>query len=166
MATVERFEDLEIWKLSRELVNMIYEVTSDNRFAKDYGLKDQIRRSSVSIMNNIAEGFESRTVTYIAHDRIFWMFFSFYTTWKLMSIISIRNKITLYSCYEICPCTSLKPKCFAQRTWVRLTASFSLRLAHNQISWWEMQVAIYQLFGTSKSIMRRNKICLLCSTGL
>jgi len=62
MATVERFEDLEIWKLSRELVNMIYEVTSDNRFAKDYGLKDQIRRSSVSIMNNIAEGFESRTV--------------------------------------------------------------------------------------------------------
>ncbi|PAU93182.1 four helix bundle protein [Aliifodinibius salipaludis] len=62
MATVERFEDLEIWKLARELVNMIYEVTSDNKFAKDYGLKDQIRRSSVSIMNNIAEGFESRTV--------------------------------------------------------------------------------------------------------
>jgi len=62
MATVERFEDLEIWKLARELVNMIYEVTSDNKFAKDYGLKDQIRRFSVSIMNNIAEGFESRTV--------------------------------------------------------------------------------------------------------
>jgi four helix bundle protein len=62
MATVDRFEDLEIWKLARELVNMIYEVTSDNKFAKDYGLKDQIRRSSVSIMNNIAEGFESRTV--------------------------------------------------------------------------------------------------------
>jgi hypothetical protein len=46
MATVERFEDLEIWKLARELVHLIYEVTSNNKFAKDYGLKDQIRRSS------------------------------------------------------------------------------------------------------------------------
>lgn len=62
MATVERFEDLEIWKLARKLVNKIYELTSQQDFNKDFGLKDQIRRSSVSVMNNISEGFESRTI--------------------------------------------------------------------------------------------------------
>ena len=62
MATAERFEDLEIWQLARKLVRMVYEVTNKDNFASDYGLKDQFRRSSVSIMNNIAEGFESRTV--------------------------------------------------------------------------------------------------------
>lgn len=62
MATVERFEDLEVWKLARHLVNLVYTVTKKDDFAKDYGLKDQVRRSSVSIMNNIAEGFECRTV--------------------------------------------------------------------------------------------------------
>ncbi len=61
MGKVERFEDLEIWKLARVLVNKIYESTRKSHFAKDYGLKNQIRRSSVSVMNNISEGFESRT---------------------------------------------------------------------------------------------------------
>lgn len=62
MATAKRFEDLEIWQMSRKLVNEVYEVTNKQDFAKDYGLKDQIRRASVSVMNNISEGFESRTV--------------------------------------------------------------------------------------------------------
>ena len=61
MGTVERFEDLEIWKLARRLVKHVYELTRRQGFSKDYGLKDQIRRSSVSVMNNISEGFESRT---------------------------------------------------------------------------------------------------------
>ena len=52
------FEDLEVWILSRELTNKIYNVSSDGRFAKDFGLRDQIRRSAVSIMSNIAEGYE------------------------------------------------------------------------------------------------------------
>ncbi|GJQ60165.1 MAG: four helix bundle protein [Candidatus Scalindua sp. AMX11] len=52
------FEDLEIWILSRELTNKIYSVSNDGRFAKDYGLRDQIRRAAVSIMSNIAEGYE------------------------------------------------------------------------------------------------------------
>jgi len=52
------FEDLEVWKLSRELTNKIYNVSNDGRFAKDYGLRDQIRRAAVSIMSNIAEGYE------------------------------------------------------------------------------------------------------------
>lgn len=61
MASIERFEDLEIWQLARELVREVYKLTRKEEFSKDYGLKDQIRRSSVSVMNNISEGFESRT---------------------------------------------------------------------------------------------------------
>lgn len=61
MGSIQRFEDLEIWKLARELVRDVYELTQKKEFSKDYSLKDQIRRSSVSVMNNISEGFESRT---------------------------------------------------------------------------------------------------------
>ena len=49
-------ENLYIWKESRVVVNLIYQMLMDNR---DYGFKDQIQRAAVSIMNNIAEGFES-----------------------------------------------------------------------------------------------------------
>ena len=52
------FEDLEVWILSRELTYKIYNVSSDGRFANDFGLRDQIRRAAVSIMSNIAEGYE------------------------------------------------------------------------------------------------------------
>ncbi|HVO74896.1 MAG TPA: four helix bundle protein [Ignavibacteriaceae bacterium] len=52
------FEDLNVWKVSREFVKSIYELTCSDKFSKDFGLRDQIRRSAVSIMNNIAEGFE------------------------------------------------------------------------------------------------------------
>lgn len=57
MATFRRFEDILAWQKARELTRRIYEVTSAPQFAKDYGLRDQIRRSSVSVMGNIAEGF-------------------------------------------------------------------------------------------------------------
>ena len=52
------FEDLKVWQDSREFVKSIYKLTSSKNFAKDYGLIDQIQRAAVSIMNNIAEGFE------------------------------------------------------------------------------------------------------------
>ncbi len=55
---VERFEDLVIWQEARELVKSIYKLTSAGLFKKDFGLKDQIQRAAVSIMNNIPEGFE------------------------------------------------------------------------------------------------------------
>ena len=61
MATVERFEDLEVWKRARELANMIYDFSEAGAFARDYGLREQIRRAVISILSNIAEGFESRT---------------------------------------------------------------------------------------------------------
>jgi four helix bundle protein len=58
MATFKKFEDISAWQKSRELTREIYCVTGQGSFAKDFGLKDQIRRASVSIMSNIAEGFE------------------------------------------------------------------------------------------------------------
>jgi len=61
MAKIERFEDIKAWQKARELVNEIYSVTNDGRFAKDFGLREQIRRAAVSIMLNIAEGFARKT---------------------------------------------------------------------------------------------------------
>ena len=57
MARIEKFEDIEAWQKARELTREIYRVTNQGAFAKDFGLRDQIRRASVSIMSNIAEGF-------------------------------------------------------------------------------------------------------------
>jgi four helix bundle protein len=58
---VQEFEDLNVYQRARELTNRIYELTRDGTFARDFGLVDQIRRASVSIMSNIAEGFERGT---------------------------------------------------------------------------------------------------------
>ncbi|MEM9955021.1 MAG: four helix bundle protein [Chloroflexota bacterium] len=55
---VNKFEELIAWQKARELTKQIYKITSQGQFSKDYGLRDQIRRASVSVMSNIAEGFE------------------------------------------------------------------------------------------------------------
>ena len=55
---IKKFEDLESWKKGRQLTNAVYEATATGSFARDFGLKDQIRRASISILSNIAEGFE------------------------------------------------------------------------------------------------------------
>jgi four helix bundle protein len=55
---VKSFEDLEIWKDARALTRAVYQLTKDPKFSKDFGLRDQIERATVSIMSNIAEGFE------------------------------------------------------------------------------------------------------------
>ena len=55
---MNRFEDLDCWKIARELSREIYSLTKSGEFSRDYGLKDQIRRAAVSVMTNIAEGFE------------------------------------------------------------------------------------------------------------
>ena len=61
MATVERFEDLEVWQKAREVVNAVYQVSSDGLFSRDYALRDQIRRAAISIPSNISEGFARRS---------------------------------------------------------------------------------------------------------
>ena len=55
---VKHFEDLEIWKEARCLTKEIYRLTSGPKFSKDFGLRDQIQSAVVSVMSNIAEGFE------------------------------------------------------------------------------------------------------------
>ena len=85
---VSRFEDLIVWQKSRTLAANVYRATAEGRFARDFGLRDQIRRAAVSVMSNIAEGFgrhsradmrhflamargsafEIRSQLYLAHD--------------------------------------------------------------------------------------------------
>lgn len=57
MGTAQKFEELECWQCARELVGLVYASSRFGPLSKDYGLKDQIRRASISVMNNIAEGF-------------------------------------------------------------------------------------------------------------
>ena len=88
MGTIKDFEDLEVWKMSRELVNLAY---TDFRECRDFGFRDQITRAAISIMNNISEGFcrssdaefrhflnmakgsagEVKSMYYIADDQVF-----------------------------------------------------------------------------------------------
>ena len=58
MPRINRFEDLEAWKIARTICGDIYQMTNRGNFSRDFGLRDQIRRSSVSVMANVAEGFE------------------------------------------------------------------------------------------------------------
>ena len=58
MAMIQRFEDIQAWQESRKLVKMIYSLTNKGLFSKDFGMRDQIQRASVSTMANIAEGFD------------------------------------------------------------------------------------------------------------
>jgi four helix bundle protein len=58
MSAFQRFEDIEAWQKARELTKAIYALSNDGQFSRDFGLRDQVRRASVSIMSNIAEGFE------------------------------------------------------------------------------------------------------------
>jgi len=58
MATIKKYDDLDVWKIAMDLCVFVYEVTKQEDFSKDFGLKDQIKRCSVSIPSNIPEGFE------------------------------------------------------------------------------------------------------------
>jgi len=58
MTSIRRFEDIHAWQEARLLSSQIYSLTSENSFNKDSGLRDQLRRSAVSVMANIAEGFD------------------------------------------------------------------------------------------------------------
>ena len=55
---IQKFEDMKVWQEARTLVNQIYKSTSKQKFSKDFGLRDQIQRAAVSVMSNIAEGYE------------------------------------------------------------------------------------------------------------
>ena len=61
MTTIRRFEEIEAWQTAREVTRLVYSLSNRGAFARDFGLRDQMRRAAVSIMSNIAEGFESTT---------------------------------------------------------------------------------------------------------
>ena len=67
MATFNKFEEIECWKRARELTRRIYEITNQPAFARDFGLKDQIRRAAVSVMSNIAEGYDRSGTAEFVH---------------------------------------------------------------------------------------------------
>lgn len=58
MAGIQRFKDIEAWKEARKLTTEVYCLTEEGSFRLDYGLRDQLRRAAISIMANIAEGFD------------------------------------------------------------------------------------------------------------
>ncbi len=59
MAKIQRFEDMQCWQKARQLANTIYDLTTNEEFAKDFDQKRQIRRAASSVMHNIAEGFDA-----------------------------------------------------------------------------------------------------------
>jgi four helix bundle protein len=61
MTSAERFEDLRIWSLARDVAGGIYKLTAEPAFSRDFVLRDQLRRAVVSISSNIAEGFSRRS---------------------------------------------------------------------------------------------------------
>ncbi|HET7536543.1 MAG TPA: four helix bundle protein [Candidatus Didemnitutus sp.] len=73
MATIRRFEEIEGWKKARELAREVYVATSGGTLARDFGLRDQMRRAAVSVMANIAEGFgrggNKEFVQFLGHAR-------------------------------------------------------------------------------------------------
>ena len=60
MATIECFEEIQSWQKGRELCRVVYQLTGEGAFSRDFGLRDQMRRAAVSVISNIAEGFESQ----------------------------------------------------------------------------------------------------------
>lgn len=61
MSTIKSFEEIEAWQTARTLTKLVYRISSEGALSRDFALRDQMRRAAVSIMSNIAEGFESRT---------------------------------------------------------------------------------------------------------
>jgi four helix bundle protein len=78
---IERFEDIEAWKAARELVRDVYQVSRNERFERDFGLRDQVRRAAVSVMANIAEGFDGRS----AQEFIRFLGYAFRSTTEVQS---------------------------------------------------------------------------------
>jgi four helix bundle protein len=67
MATIRRVEDIQAWQKARELVREIYRTCTEGALTKDFGLRDQLRRASVSCMANVAEGFARKSDRDFAH---------------------------------------------------------------------------------------------------
>ena len=90
---IETFEDVESWKKARELVKSIYLLTNKNPFLKDFGIKDQIQRAAVSVMSNIAEGFDSGT----NKSFINFLNYSYRSASEVQSLLYVANDLEYIS---------------------------------------------------------------------
>jgi len=81
MATVKRFEDLEVWAKAVALAVAAYEVSNKGELKTDFGMRDQLRRAAVSVSNNIAEGFEYN------NNKVFTRFLNYSKGWQEKSEI-------------------------------------------------------------------------------
>ena len=86
---IERFEDMEVWQLTRKLVKEVYEVTENTKFSRDIDLKRQMRRSGISILSNISEGFERRS----NKEFVYFLFVSKGSAGELRSQICIAKDL-------------------------------------------------------------------------
>ena len=86
MATIEKFENLIIWQEAKELTMEVYQSLES---LKDFGFKDQIQRASVSIMNNIAEGFERGSDT----DYVRFLFYAKGSAGEVRSMLYLANEL-------------------------------------------------------------------------
>ena len=97
---VKNFEDLKVWKQARQLTQEVYRLTKTEKFLKDFGLRDQIRRAAISVMSNIAEGLNvveiksSFSFSMLRKDRVGKCVLNF--TWR--SIKNTRQRTTARSC--------------------------------------------------------------------
>ena len=90
---IEKFEDIKSWQKARELVKLVYDLTKEEKFRKDFGLRDQIQRASVSIMSNIAEGFDSGT----QKSFINFLNYSYRSTSEVQSLLYIASDLNYIS---------------------------------------------------------------------
>jgi len=107
MSKFEKFEDIEVWQKARLLTKEIYLVCEKNGFKRDFALKEQIRKSAISIVSNIAEGFARRTnkefiqFLYIAHGSVAEVEAQLYVALDLGYINGEKFKSLYDLCYEI-----------------------------------------------------------------
>lgn len=107
MGKIVKFEDIEAWQRARKMVIEIYKISNDDLFSKDFALKDQIRRASVSIMLNIAEGFARKTkkefiqFLYVSHGSLAELQSCLYIALDLNYLSKEKFNILYKECEEI-----------------------------------------------------------------
>ena len=90
---IKRFEDIDAWKEARTLTNLIYNLNKTDKISRDFGLKDQLQRAAVSIMANVAEGFDSRSNKHFIN----FLSYAYRSASEVQSLIYVAKDQNYYS---------------------------------------------------------------------
>lgn len=107
MGRFKKFEDIEAWQKARALAKEIYNISENENFKKDFALREQIRKSAISVISNIAEGFARRTnkefvqFLYVSHGSVAEIEAQLYTALDLGYIKREKFESLYKECYEI-----------------------------------------------------------------